>query len=191
MNSKAKIACVPLALAAKHPPYCDLSIADAYTRFCAELAERELCDPRGKKVVVHELNFPKLLGMKRADPKSGALILDPNTGKPVKAKASRVVEQLKNGTFQENAYYVERGRIRTLFWIPDVIQNPDSIHPNAHAVVVGDEVYVKRYLKLGQELKIVVMGPASGGQRVIITSFMTHELALGKYVGNPPVWTKK
>jgi hypothetical protein len=175
---------------AKHPPYCDLSIADSYARFCAEIAGRRFRDPRGETVVIHQENFPKLLGMKRADPATGQVIVDPHTGKPAKAKASKVLAQLKSGTFQDAAHRVERGRIRTLFWIPDVITDPHSIHPNAHRVVAGDEVYVKKYLKLGYEVKIVVMGPAGDG-RVIITSFLTDESDLAKYVGMPPVWTKK
>src|SRR5713226_6571132 len=93
--------------AAKHPPYCDLSIADSYARFCAELAGKQFCDPRGKSVVILEHNFPKLLGMKRADPTTGELIIDPQTGRAMKAKASQVLQQLKNGTFQDAAHSVE------------------------------------------------------------------------------------
>ena len=182
----------PLAgQAAKHPPYCDLSVAECYIQFCAELAGKEFRDPRGESVVILERNFPKLLGMKRADPTTGKLIINPDTGKPIKAKASHVLEQLRNGTFQNAAHGVEKGRIRTLFWIPDVIIAPDAIHPNAHRVVAGDEVYVKRYVKDGNDVKLVVMEPVEGGQRVIITSFLTDGADLARYVGMPPIWQKK
>jgi hypothetical protein len=177
--------------ASKHPPYNNMSVVDSHSRFCAEIVDKEFCDPRGKNLVIREHNFPKLLGMKRADPQTGESILDAHTGKPTKAKASRVLEQIKDGTFQDAAHYVERGRISTLFWIPDVIADPDAIHPNAHKVVAGDEVYVKRYAKLGNDVKIVVIGPGNDGKRVIITSFLTKEQDLAKYVGFPPIWAKK
>ena len=172
----------------KHPPYNDLSIAESYARFCAELANIEIRDPRGTAVVILEQNFPKLLGMKMADPATGEPMIDANTGRPRKAKASRVLEDLRNGTFQDAAHVVERGRMRTLFWIPEVISAPDSIHPNAHPVVAGDEVYVKRYTKEGSEIKLVVTAPAPGGRRIIVTSFLTNEADLRNYVEFPPIW---
>ena len=166
---------------AKHPPYCDLCVTECYARFCNDLANRRFCDPRGTVVPIYLENFPKLLGMKIADPKSGKLR---------KAKASRVLEKLREGTFRDDEYVIEKGRIRTLFWIPDVIVNPDAIHPNSHPIVDGDEVYVKRYAKDGSEVKLVVLGPSKYGSRIIITSFLTEARDLEHYIGMPAIWEK-
>ncbi len=174
-----------------HPPYCDLAISECYKRFCTELAGKEFRDPRGKSVVIHEDNFPKLLGMKLADPQTGQPMIDPNSGKQRKAKANRVLAELKTGKFVDAAYTVEIGRVRTLFWVPDVITDPHAIHPNAHPVVAGDEVYVKRYDKNGSEVKLVVMGPSENRGRVIITSFLTDISDLGNYIKEAAIWTKK
>ena len=109
----------------------------------------------------------------------------------MKAKASHVIRQLKGGEFQDAAHYVESGRHRTLFWIPDVITDPDGIHLNAHPIVAGDEVYVKRYDKMGAEVKIVVVEGTQGTQSIIITSLLTTESKLPSYVAMPPIWSKK
>ncbi len=93
--------------------------------------------------------------------------------------------------FVDAAYTVEIGRVRTLFWVPDVITDPHAIHPNAHPVVAGDEVYVKRYDKNGSEVKLVVMGPSENRGRVIITSFLTDISDLGNYIKEAAIWTKK
>lgn len=109
------------------------AIADAYAQFCAELKNREIRDNHGHVVTVLERTFPKLLGMKLADPETGEPLLN-QSGRPVKAKASVVLAALNDGTFDAKNYYVEAGRLTTLFWIPDVIENCDGIHPNGHEV---------------------------------------------------------
>jgi hypothetical protein len=141
--------------------------------------------------VILERNFPKLLGMKLLDPATGKPIIDPQTGKQRKAKASKALDALRGGTFEEAAHTVDQGRIRTLFWIPDVVTDPDGIYPNAHPVVAGDEVYVKRYAKDGSEVKLVVVGPADNGQRVIITSFLTSPKELENCISKPALWERQ
>lgn len=139
------------------------------------MAGRDFKDPRDKTISVLEVNFPKLLGAKMAA-----------TGK--KAKASLVLTSLKNGTFNQNLYEVETDRIETLFWIEDTICQCDSIHDNNHPVIEADEVYVKRYDKIGSEVKLVFVRNLQTGQVVIVTSFLTSPADLDRFVQMPPKW---
>jgi hypothetical protein len=147
MSIDLKTQLLEAAVALKLPTYCNLSIEDAYTKFCAELDGKKLRDPRNEEVCIYERNFPKFLGMKRADPRTGRPILNQH-GKPIKAKASTVLQSLKAGSFDRKQYFIEYARLRTMFWIPDVISSPDSIRSNIHRVIEGDQVYVKKYQKV-------------------------------------------
>lgn len=162
----------------KHPPYSDLDISQSYQRYCAEMAGRDFTDPRNTGISVLEVNFPKLLGAKMVA-----------TGK--KAKASLVLASLKNGTFNPALYEIEDDRIYTLFWIEDTICHCDSIHENNHPVIEADEVYVKRYDKIGSQVKLVFTRKLQAGQIVIVTSFLTSPADLVRFVKMPPVWPQK
>jgi hypothetical protein len=151
----------PESAASKHPPYNYLSIQESYAKFCQEVAGRDFSDQRGTAISLLEVNFPKLIGLKLAAPRK-------------RAKASRVLNLLRSGTFSESAYTHERDRITTLFWITDVICAADAIHKNAHPTIAGDEVYVKHYDKAGASVKLVFVEATYAGQRVVSTSFMTE-----------------
>jgi hypothetical protein len=166
--------------------YSNLSIEDSYARYCKELAGLKINDCRGQTVVLHERNFPKFLAMKRVDPATGEVLRDQN-GKPIKAKASVVLASLKAGTFDSKQYYVEYGRLRTMFWIPDVLKNADGVYPNGHGVIEGDHVYAKKYEKKGSEIKLVYT-VKDGSERVVITSFLVKESQLENYIGYPAIW---
>lgn len=103
-----------------------------------------LVDPRGKKVRILKNHFPKLADLEHA------------TLNREEFPASLIVECIENGSFNLAHYKQERAeRMRTLFWIPDVIRDPDAIYPNGHKVVVGDEIYVKVYDRNGSRVKLV------------------------------------
>jgi hypothetical protein len=163
---------------AKHPPISTLDIPRSYARFCEELADKRFKDPSGNDVLILEKNFPKLLNLKLVS--SG-----------LKAKASLVLAALRSGTFDSSLYTFERDRIEALFWIPDVIADCHSLHPNCHATIEGDEVYVKVYDKEGDPIKILFTIPNSDGERVITTSFLTSFRRLPKFIRMPAIWTKK
>jgi hypothetical protein len=173
----------------KVPDFFNFGIEDAYEKFCKELADLEITDKRKQVVKILERNFPKLLGMKLRDPATGDLLRDEN-GYPIKAKAKIVLKSLKDRTFDSRHYRIESGRLRTLFWLPDVISNSDAIHPNGHEVIDGDEVYVKKYAKQGSDVKLVVTQP-EGNKRIIITSFLIEAADLSNYVNDPAIWPKK
>jgi len=162
---------------ARHPPYSDLDIPASYKRFCLELAGKQFNDPRGNTLSIDEANFPKLLGTKLV-----------STGK--KAKAKIVLAQLWGGTFDAALYQIDNGRLRTLFWLPDVMCDCHSIHLNAHDVIEADEVYVKQYGKEGAPIKIIFT-LTFNKTRKVATSFLIQGKDLGKYVKMPPIWQKK
>jgi len=162
---------------AKHQPYCFATIQESYARFCQEISGKDYTDQRGQTVSILEENFPKLLNLKLTC-----------TGK--RAKASKVLALLRAGTFDPSLYSYERDRLATLFWVPEVICEPDAIHTNAHSAIQGDEVYVKLYDKEGAPFKLVFMAETYAGRRVVTTSFLTTPNRLSKFLRLPPVWEK-
>ena len=81
--------------------------------------------------------FPKFLGMQVREgffPK----------------KPSTIVELIEAGTFCEEEYEVEKNRLLALFWVPNVIRDPDAIFKvkKTDHLVRADEVYVKVFDKL-------------------------------------------
>jgi hypothetical protein len=163
---------------AKHLPYSNLDIAQSYARFCEELSGKSFKDPCGNNISILEENFPKLLNLKLRS--SGA-----------KAKATFVLAALRSGSFDASLYTFEQDRLETIFWIPDVICDCHSLHPNCHTKIEGEEVYVKVYDKEGDPIKILFTIKNNAGQRVITTSFLTSFRRLQKFVRMPALWTKK
>jgi len=103
-------------------------------------------------------------------------------------KASKIIEAIKNGTFDGTAYKCETDRIKTLFWIPDVLSDPDAVYKNAHKIVQGDEVYVKVYDKMGSKIKLVFTDYIKGlKQNVVVTSFLTDPQTACEYVKGEPL----
>jgi hypothetical protein len=108
-----------------------------------------------------------------------------------KVKASRVIEEIESGNFEASQYKWEIDRIRTLFWMPDVLADPDAVYKNAHKIVEGDEVYVKVYDKMGARVKLVFtdyIKPIK--QTVIVTSFLTDPETAWKYVRGEPLYAR-
>jgi hypothetical protein len=159
------------------------TIQEAFNRYRAEYAEKDFEDPRGICVTLHEENFPKLIKLKY-QPKPTVVAQ--------KARASAVLEHLRNGTFDESKHFSDQPiRLRTLFWIEDVICRPDGIHPNCAAVVEGEEVYFKRYDREEPEVKLVFTAVGHAGHRIIITSFLARAAKIASYCGTPPLWPPK
>jgi hypothetical protein len=99
-----------------HPPHNYLGITETFKKFRAEfLTLSPLIDPRGRRVVIRETNFPKFLNLRHKDPKR-------------QRKAHTILEEIDAGTFHEENYEYEMERLRSLFWIPDVIGDPDAIY---------------------------------------------------------------
>jgi hypothetical protein len=179
----------PELAGADTPPDCRLSIQEAFTQFCKDMANTEIPDKRGQIIRIEEYNFPKFLGMKRIDPKTGKFLLNQN-GFPIKAKAKVVIAALKAETLDPESYFIEYPRLRTLFWIPDVLRQHDAIHPNTSKKIEGDEVYFRKYNLQGACLKLVFTEKA-GAKRVVVTSFSIEERDLKNYVNLTPIWPPK
>ncbi|MFY9561964.1 MAG: hypothetical protein WAQ52_17155 [Terriglobales bacterium] len=159
------------------------NIQEAFARYREEYAGKDFEDPRGIAVTLLEENFPKLV----------KLMFRPDPNKPaVRARAKAVLEPLRNGTLDEAKHFSDQpARLRTLFWIEDVICRPDGIHPNCAAQVEGEEVYFKRYDRSGSDTKLVFTAIGHCGQRIVITSFLDQSTTLHKYCALPPFWPQK
>jgi len=168
---------------AQHGGYFKGGITDAFRQYAAEFANKDFYDPREIAVTLLEENFPKLIKlMYRARPNLPGR----------RARARVVIPQLKSGTFDEAKHYSEQPiRLRTLFWIPEVIQSPNGIGPNASRLIDGEEVYYKRYAKEGSDIKLIFTTIRPGGLRVAVTSFVDVAENLGKYCGLPLLWPPK
>jgi hypothetical protein len=162
----------------KHPPFNESDVVTSFTQFCTEFLPRSpISAPQNKSIRVIKTNFPKFLNMKRL---CGS-----------KVKASRVIEEIESGNFEASQYKWEIDRIRTLFWMPDVLADPDAVYKNAHKIVEGDEVYVKVYDKMGARVKLVFtdyIKPIK--QTVIVTSFLTDPETAWKYVRGEPLYAR-
>lgn len=170
-NLKTKIA-TQLAIAypffgqgRNHPPYNMLSVEETYAKFKAEfLPLCPLTDRLGRSIKIEATNFRKLLNLKHK-------ILGPQ------ARAWQIIEELEKGTFDIANYEpLAEDRIRTLFWVPEVIMDPDAIYKNNHKVVKADEVFVCVYDKPGSKVKLVftsTFGTGAGKRVEIVTSYLT------------------
>jgi hypothetical protein len=169
----------------KHPPYNDLPVPETLVQFCSELLpECPLTDPRGKRISIVKPNFPKLAGLEH-------LVL----GKD-ELSASDIIRSIEDGLFDLGNYDTTRDdRLRTLFWIPEVMRDPDAIYQNAHKIVVGHEVYVRVYDKMGSKVKLVFTMDIVERKRLIrtvpITSFLTDPATAISYVKGEPLYRRK
>lgn len=135
------------AYGSKHPPDNELSVSDTLKKFCEEfLPLSPLIDPRDKPIRIVKNNFPKLAGLKH------------RTKSREELSATQIIAAIENGTFDPEDYNADRGdRLRTLFWLPELVRDPDAIYPNGHKGVEGDEVYVRVYDKMGAKVKVAFM----------------------------------
>ena len=158
------------------------TIQEAFNKYIADYAGKDFVDPRGMAVTLNEDNFPKLLKL-RYRPR-------PN-GPCQRARAKAVLQPLKDGTFDESKHYSEQPvRLRTLFWIEEIICRPDGIYPNCAKLVEGEEVYFKRYRRDGpSDTKLVFTAIGHAGQRIVITSFLDSAHSLANYCDLPALWS--
>jgi hypothetical protein len=169
----------------KCPKFNWLGVEETFERFCREfLPLCPLVDPRGKQVRVLKSNFPKLADLEHAT-------LDRK-----QFPASRIVECLENGTFHEGDYKASRReRMQMLFWIPEVIANPDAIYKNGHKVVAGDEIYVRVFDKKGSKVKLVFTKNIGSHHEIThavpITSFLTDARRARQMVKGDPLYLRK
>ncbi len=167
----------PHRAGAQCPPYCFSSIESAFRRYEAELVGTYVLDPLGTRVWFMDYNFPKLIQL---------------CFQGSKAKATQAIKHLRVEPAAVADYTWDQSRFSTLFWIPDVIANPDAIHPNKHGRIIGDEVYIRKYAKAGACYKIAfTVVDETLNQRVVTTSFLTPPDRLRQFIGDPPKWTKK
>jgi len=166
------------------PPDNTLSVKDSLEKFCKELLPQcPISAPRGKKIQIVKRNFPKFAGLEHL------------TLTREELSAAEIVKSIEDGTFDLGQYKGDRDdRLRTLFWIPEVLSEPDAIYPNAHKIVAGNEVYVRVYNKMGSRVKLVfTMDIARDGnviRTVPITSFLTDADTALSYVAGQPLYQK-
>ena len=161
-----------LAAIFPQPPQCPVSraftsIAAIYAAFHAELEGKVFADPRGKTATFLAEDFPHLIKLEYFDAKQKRW---------VEARAKAAIPQLQSGTLDESRYRIgDPSRPRTLFWIPDILAKPDSIHPNKRNL--RNDVYAKRYSRkgAGATLKIVLVETHPDGSRSVQTSFWSDD----------------
>jgi hypothetical protein len=87
-----------------------------------------------------------------------------------------------------------KDRIQALFWVPDVIANPDAIYlkKSSHGLIRAHEVYVKVYSKMGSKVKLVFVDYfGKSRDPIFITSFMTNAGTAMKHCAGQPLYVRK
>lgn len=161
-----------LAVIFPQPPDCPpshryASIAELYETYKTKLQTAKILDPLGHENLFKAENFPHLVKLEFYDNKQGRW---------VDAKAKIAIEQLETKRLDESKYRIgDESRPRTLLLLPDILKNPDSIHPNKRNP--KSDVYAKRYKRKGNgaSLKIVLVETRSNGERVVKTSFWSSD----------------
>jgi hypothetical protein len=169
------------AKGAKHPPYSELTVQETFAKFKEEfLPKCPLEDPLGRDIRITALNFRKLLNLKHRE--LGEL-----------ARAWKIVEELETGQFNISNYDLPDDRIRTLFWLPEVITDPDAIYKNNHCSVEADEVFVRVYDKSGSRVKLAFtakFGKKPVVRVEIVTSYLTTAETALKCLHGQPIYTR-
>jgi hypothetical protein len=166
-----------------HPPHNYLRVADTYVKFKKEfLPVCPLVDPKGRRISVRLHTFPKLLNL---DVKPGFSPKKPHT----------IVEHLEAGIFKEEEYELEQDRLQALFWVPDVVGDPDALFPKkkGHGKIPADHFYIKVYKTDGSPAKLVftqVVGKQKKST-IVVTSFLTSLSTARGYVGGAPLYVRK
>jgi hypothetical protein len=166
----------------KSYPYNHLSITKTFVRFKAEfLSICPLHDPLDRNIRVETTNFKKLLNLK-------------HKALGDRHRAYMLVDELESGTFNPTHYLdVDLDRIRTLFWVPNTILDPDVVYPNSHATVQADEVFITVYEKQGARIKLTFtarFGAKCNPRFEIVTSYLTNARGALKCVRGKPMYTK-
>lgn len=169
------------------PPIFTGTVIQAYERYMSECHGTDCEDPRDICVSLSNANFPKLLSLwVKADGNQPAR----------KARAKYVIPQLEKGEFDPTRHTWNGKRLMTLYWIRDVITDPDGIYPNSAQQVEGDEVYVKRYGNMAgrfgtEDVKLVFVEINNAGERVVITSYLEKPQRVKNYCGTPPIYIRE
>lgn len=152
------------------PPACPPSyklgtIAELYEEYMTRLEGTCVVDPCGEKNWFLAENFPHLVKLE---------FFNVKTKQWVAARAKEAIAQLKSKCLDESRYRIgDSSRPRTLFWVPEIIRTPDSIHENIHDK--GIDVYSKRFRRsMGSEIKIVLVGQRNDSTRAVMTSFWSN-----------------
>lgn len=157
----------------KPQPYNDLSVEETYQKFKSDfLSLCPLTDKLNRVVKIDAINFRKLLNLKHKT--LGAA-----------ARAHMVIKELENGTFDKDNYDWANDRIRTLFWVPEVITDPDAIYENNHKVVKADEVYICVYDKGGSKVKLAFTSTFAGKVEIVSTYLTDAKTAMRCIKGKP------
>ena len=156
---------------------------DTYVRFKADfLPQCPFTDCLDRQIRIEETHFRKMLNMKHR-----------TLGE--KARAYMLVEELEAGSFDASHYdSLEKDRIRTMFWIPEVLQDPDAVFKNNHKTVKADEVFATVYDKSGSTIKLVftaAFGPRFNLRQEIVTSYLTDPLSASKCFKGMPLYSKE
>jgi hypothetical protein len=171
------------ALGRTRPDYNDLSVQDTFAKFKTDfLPLCPLTDKLGRKIQIAKVNFRKLINLKHK-----ALGDD--------ARARKIIEELETRAFDlANYEAIEQDRIRTLFWVPEVIEDPDAIYKNNHRVVKADEVFVCVYDKPGSRVKLAFTSTFGSGdnKRIeIVTSYLTDAKTAMYCAKGKPLYEKQ
>ncbi len=158
-----------------------LAVVDTYHRFEAEfLPQCPIVDPRGREIRLRSSNFPKFVK------------LTARAGVPHK-KPTTIVESIVAGTFKEADYEWQKDRIQALFWVPDLLRDPDAIYIKtpSQGLIKAEEVYVKIYRRLGSPVKLVFVDYV-GKHRdpIFITSFFTSLSTARKHCHGTPLYLR-
>ena len=169
-----------------HPEPNYLDITRTLQKFKAEfLPLSPLIDPRGRQILIRRTNFPKFLNLRHKDENQ-------------QRRAHTILDEIEAGVFIEADYLFENERLRSLFWIPDIIRNPDAIYrkKKGFGVVEAEEVYVKVYKKqnVGSPVKVVFthrVGSSKKKDWIVISSYFTSRATAKLYTDGDPLWTRK
>ena len=167
MGREAKSALAPNKALSCPDSYSWNSVAELYEKFQVELQGLNIVDPDGRTITFQAKDFPHLVKLEFQDLKQKMW---------VPASARFVMSALQNGTLDESRYRIrDSSRARTLFWVPGILSNPDSIHPNRRNT--KNLVYAKRYTRAGEgaTLKIVLVQREPNGLLSVQTSFWSDD----------------
>jgi hypothetical protein len=166
---------------AKPPAYNRLNVLDTFGKFSGDfLPQCPIVDPLGRKIKIRKNNFPKFLNLTvvKGSPK----------------KSSTIVELLETGEFVEEEYTWAKDRIQALFWVPDVLRDPDAIFKikrGGEHLVKADTVYVKVYDKEGSKIKLVFVDHVGKyNDTIFITSYLTDAHTAVKYCLGRPIYKR-
>jgi len=172
------------AQGSRHPPYNNKPVADTLSQFCAEFLPRcPLTDPRRKQISVIKTNFVKLIGLKHKSLNKDDF------------PASEIIKCIEEGTFELTEYTIEDcSRMNTLFWLPELVSDPDAIYRNGHKLIAGDEVYMRVYDKMGSRVKLLFTKDIKKGGAILktvpITSFLTSSEEVINFVTGQPLYRR-